>query len=155
MDVRGSIRCSLSLVAGNIDVVARLLSHTSAISAMQLNVGAFSSTGFLQSGTYVTYVTGNLNIQAMKATNVILTPIILAPEENVELAIRNYWIAGGLSVRWAGTAAATCGGTAVQITCSCTCAGCLCPPRCLKAQINKRWRVGLIDVCLGVVGAHD
>ena len=35
LDVAGSIRCSLSLVAGNIDVVERLLTHTAAIAGKQ------------------------------------------------------------------------------------------------------------------------
>ena len=60
-----------------------------AIANVQQKVSAFSTTGFLPETTYATWVTGNLNIQACKATNVMLTPLLLAPEANVELAIRN------------------------------------------------------------------
>ena len=176
LDVAGCIRCSLSLVAGSIDVVERLLAHgtalaakqntvvdnsleirhvrllqdtidskqalltelagtgvgvlygsklrrifgsggisvshyvdsanlnnpsnfqiqvsgtelQTAIAAVQQKVSAFSTTGFLPDPTYVTYITGNLNIHSMKAQYVILTPLLLAPEETIDLNIRNY-----------------------------------------------------------------
>ena len=61
-----------------------------AIAAVQQKVSALSSTGFLPDPTYVTYITGNLNIHSMKAKYVLLTPLLLAPEENVDLNIRNY-----------------------------------------------------------------
>ena len=38
LDVVGSIKCSLSLVAGNIDVVDRLLTHTAALAGKQNTV---------------------------------------------------------------------------------------------------------------------
>ncbi len=38
------------------------------------------------------------NLQACKTTGVFLTPLILAPEQNIELAIRNYGNTGGLSI---------------------------------------------------------
>ena len=69
-----------------------------AIAAVQQKVSAFSSTSFLPETTYATWVTGNLNIQAAKATHVFLTPLILAPEQNIELCVRNYSNLGGLSI---------------------------------------------------------
>ncbi len=69
-----------------------------AIANVQQKVSAFSSTGFLPDPTYVTYITGNLNIHSMKAQYVMLTPLLLAPEENIELAIKNYGAWGGLSI---------------------------------------------------------
>ena len=163
LDVLGSIRCSASLVAGNLDVVGRLidltankqplvvdnsmqirhvnllqdmldakqpllsdlvgtgvsltsgtklrkvfgtngvsvshfsdpfnLAHVStgqiqisaqeletAITLLQQKTSAFSSTSFLPTSTYATYITGNLNVQTCKTTGVFLTPLILAPE---------------------------------------------------------------------------
>ena len=46
-----------------------------ALAAVQQKVSAFSSTGFLSGTTYATWVTGNLNIQAAKASYVFLTPL--------------------------------------------------------------------------------
>ena len=46
----------------------------------------------------MTYITGSLNIHSMKAKYVILTPLLLAPEENVDLNIRNYSNFGGISI---------------------------------------------------------
>ena len=69
-----------------------------AIAAVQQKVSAFSTSSFLPDPTYVTYITGNLNIHSMKAKYVLLTPLLLAPEENVELNIRNYSNFGGLSI---------------------------------------------------------
>ena len=43
LDVAGSIRCSLSLVAGNIDVVDRLLTHTTALAGKLLMEAGVSS----------------------------------------------------------------------------------------------------------------
>ena len=58
---------------------------------MQQKVSAFSTSWFLPNTELVTFITGNVNIQSMKAKHVLLTPLLLAPEENVELNIRNYW----------------------------------------------------------------
>ena len=69
-----------------------------AIAAVQQKVSALSNTGFLPDTTLVTWITGNVEIKSMRVQHVLLSPLLLAPAENVELAIRNYWNGGGLSV---------------------------------------------------------
>ena len=68
-----------------------------ALAAVQQKTSAFSTTGFLPD-SYVTYITGNLNLHSTKAKFVILTPLLSAPEPNQELNIRNYLNFGGLSI---------------------------------------------------------
>ena len=60
-------------------------------------MSSFSTASFLQSNGPATF-TRNLNVQSMKITHVLLTPYLLAPEENIELVLRNYWNFGGLSI---------------------------------------------------------
>ena len=42
--------------------------------------------------------TGNLQVESLLVTNALLTPYLLAPEENIELVLRNYWNVAGLSI---------------------------------------------------------
>ena len=66
-----------------------------AVADVQQKVSAFSTSAFLPATNMATWITGNLNIQSMKANHAILTPLLLAAEENGELAIRNYGNWGG------------------------------------------------------------
>ena len=77
---------------------ADVSAHTLAIAGAQQKLSAFSRTGFMSQASYVTWVSGNLNIQAAKVSYVFLTPLILAPEENADISIRNYGASGGLTI---------------------------------------------------------
>ena len=82
--------------ASNFQVQVSGAELQTAISALQQTVSAVSTSSFLPS-TGPTSFTGNLNVQSLKITHVLLTPYLLAPEENIELCIRNYWNFGGLT----------------------------------------------------------
>ena len=68
-----------------------------AIAALQQQMSSFSTASFLPTTGPATF-TGNLDVQSLKMSHVLLTPYLLAPEQNIELCIRNYFNCGGLSV---------------------------------------------------------
>ena len=72
---------------GQLEISAEPLN--TAITALQHKTGGLSSTGF-QTGSYTTYASGNLTAQTITTTGTISTPLIQAPEANVELSIRNF-----------------------------------------------------------------
>ncbi len=99
----GGITVSHSLNSANLNDPSNFQIQVSgeelqtAISALQQTVSGLSTSSFLPRVGPASF-TGNLQVQSMKITHVLLTPYLLAPEENIELCIRNYWNSGGLSI---------------------------------------------------------
>ena len=66
-----------------------------ALAAAQQKVQALSTDAFISNLNLTTYIAGNLETQSVRIEHVLLCALMLAPAENVDLAIRSWGNLGG------------------------------------------------------------